>query len=156
MKIWIYWSESNSWIYFYIVLNENCKIYWSEQSFPGLGPEDWCSSWGLVDQWTYNQHIWVYSTSLFQIISEKWNLWVWFIDKKTTVLPFKFEICSFFFFLWIKLPIKVTKYAYYFLYDYIIRIFWHSKSTKTINSVYLLWFISCGINIKDKCHMLCY
>jgi hypothetical protein len=23
MKIWIYWSESNSWIYFYIVLNKN-------------------------------------------------------------------------------------------------------------------------------------
>ena len=38
MKIWIYWSESNSWIYFYIVLNKNWKIYWSEQSFTGLGP----------------------------------------------------------------------------------------------------------------------
>ena len=115
----------------------------------GAHREDWLTNGP-------NQHIWVYSTSLFQIISEKWNLWVWFIDKKTTVSPFKFEICSFFFFLWIKLTIKVTKYAYYFLYDYIIRIFWHSKSTKTINSVYLLWFISCGINIKDKCHMLCY
>ena len=29
MKIWIYWSESNSWIYFYILLNKNWKIYWS-------------------------------------------------------------------------------------------------------------------------------
>ena len=38
MKIWIYWSESNSWIYLYIVLNKNWKIYWSEQSFAGLGP----------------------------------------------------------------------------------------------------------------------
>ena len=28
MKIWIYWSESNSWIYFYIYLNKNWKIYW--------------------------------------------------------------------------------------------------------------------------------
>ena len=29
MKIWIYWSESNSWTYFYIhvVLNKNWKIY---------------------------------------------------------------------------------------------------------------------------------
>jgi hypothetical protein len=34
MKIWIYWSESNSWIYFYIVLDKNWKIYWSEQSGP--------------------------------------------------------------------------------------------------------------------------
>ena len=25
----------------------NWKIYWSEQSFTGLGPENWCSSWGL-------------------------------------------------------------------------------------------------------------
>jgi hypothetical protein len=35
MKIWIYWSESNSWIYFYIhvVLNKNWKIYWSDQQF---------------------------------------------------------------------------------------------------------------------------
>jgi hypothetical protein len=36
MKIWIYWSESNSWIYFYIVLNKNWKIYWSEQSLTDL------------------------------------------------------------------------------------------------------------------------
>jgi hypothetical protein len=47
MKIWIFWSESNSWIYFYIVLNKNWKIYWSEQSFAGFGPEDRCSSQGL-------------------------------------------------------------------------------------------------------------
>ena len=40
MKIWIYWSESNSWIYFCIVLNKNWKIYWSEQSF-GTHREDW-------------------------------------------------------------------------------------------------------------------
>ena len=33
---WIYWSQSNSWIYFYIVLNQNWKIYWSKQSFTGL------------------------------------------------------------------------------------------------------------------------
>ena len=39
MKIWIYWSRSNSGIYFYIVLNKNLKTYWSEQSFAGLRPE---------------------------------------------------------------------------------------------------------------------
>ena len=47
MKIWIYCTESNSWIYFYIVLNKNWKIYWSGESFTGLGPEDQCSSQGL-------------------------------------------------------------------------------------------------------------
>ena len=26
MKIWIDWSKSNSWIYFYLILNKNCKI----------------------------------------------------------------------------------------------------------------------------------
>ena len=38
------WSESNSWIYFYIKTEKN---YWSEQSFTGLGPEVRCTSWGL-------------------------------------------------------------------------------------------------------------
>ena len=34
MNIWNYWTESNSWIYFYIILiNKNWKMYWSEQSF---------------------------------------------------------------------------------------------------------------------------
>ena len=28
-------------------LNKNWKFYWSEQSFTGLGPADWCSSWEL-------------------------------------------------------------------------------------------------------------
>ena len=38
MKIWIYWSESNSRIYFYIFLKKKLKkIYWSEQSLIGLG-----------------------------------------------------------------------------------------------------------------------
>ena len=51
IKIRIYWFKSNSWIYLYIhvVLNKNWKIYWSEQSFTGLGSEDRCSSWGLQD-----------------------------------------------------------------------------------------------------------
>jgi hypothetical protein len=48
MKIGIYWSESNSWIYFYIVLNKNWKIYLCEQSFTGLEPEDRFSLWGLI------------------------------------------------------------------------------------------------------------
>ena len=47
MKIWIFWFESNSWIYSYIVLNKNWKIYWFKQSFTGLGSDDQCSSWGL-------------------------------------------------------------------------------------------------------------
>ena len=48
MKTWIYWSESKSSIYFYKVLRKNWTIYWSEQSFAGLGPEGRCSSWGLA------------------------------------------------------------------------------------------------------------
>jgi hypothetical protein len=46
MKILTYWSESNSWIYLYIVRNKNQKI-WSDQNFTGLGPKDRCSSWAL-------------------------------------------------------------------------------------------------------------
>ena len=51
MKILIYWFESNSWIYFYIYiyLNKNWKMYWSEQSFNGLGQKDQCSPWGLSE-----------------------------------------------------------------------------------------------------------
>jgi hypothetical protein len=52
MKIWIYRSESYSWIYFYIFINKIWKIYWSEQCITGLGPEDRWSSWGL------NQRSW--------------------------------------------------------------------------------------------------
>ena len=43
MKIWNYWSGSNSWIYFYIVLNKNwknllvwTKFYWSWAGGPVL------------------------------------------------------------------------------------------------------------------------
>jgi hypothetical protein len=51
MKIWIYWSKSNSSIYFrYIYLNKNWKIYWSEQSFTELQLEDRCSLWWLSDR----------------------------------------------------------------------------------------------------------
>jgi hypothetical protein len=49
MNIWIYWSLSNSRIYFYIFLNKNWKNNWSEQNCTGLGPEDWCSSWWLFE-----------------------------------------------------------------------------------------------------------
>jgi hypothetical protein len=41
MKIWIYWSESNSRIYFIL---KNLLV---QQSFTGLGLEDQCSWWGL-------------------------------------------------------------------------------------------------------------
>ena len=47
MKIWTYWSRSNFWIYFYIVLNKNWKIYWSVQRCICLGLEDRCLLWGL-------------------------------------------------------------------------------------------------------------
>ena len=41
MKIWNYWSESNSWIYFYIVLKKKqkfngSKFYWSWAGGPVL------------------------------------------------------------------------------------------------------------------------
>jgi len=53
------WNENLNWLarikfmnlflymYIHVVLNKNWKIYWSKQSFTGLGPEDRCSSWGL-------------------------------------------------------------------------------------------------------------
>jgi hypothetical protein len=48
MKTWIYWSKSNSWIYFYIVLNKNGNIYWSNKvllvwgrMMIGAHHEDW-------------------------------------------------------------------------------------------------------------------
>jgi hypothetical protein len=52
MKIWIYFLESNFRIYFYIFLTKNRKIYWSEQSFTGLGSVVPCSSWGLSQQFS--------------------------------------------------------------------------------------------------------
>jgi hypothetical protein len=62
MKIWIYRSESNSWIYFYMVLNKNWKIDWSQPSIIGLGAEDQGSSWGLL---TGIEHL---SSPLFLVI----------------------------------------------------------------------------------------
>ena len=47
MKIWTYWSRSNFWIYFYIFLNKNWKIYWSVQRCICLGLEDRCLLWRL-------------------------------------------------------------------------------------------------------------
>ena len=35
-------------VYIYIYLNKNWKIYWSEQNFTCLGPDDRSSSWGLL------------------------------------------------------------------------------------------------------------
>ena len=35
-------------IFLYISKKKLKKIYWSKQSFTGLGPEDWCSSWGMA------------------------------------------------------------------------------------------------------------
>ena len=48
MEISIYWSESNSWIYYYIILNQKVKIDWSVQRFPSVGLENRCSLWGLL------------------------------------------------------------------------------------------------------------
>ena len=36
----------NLFFIYNVVLNKNWKIYWSEQSFTGLGLKDWCLSWG--------------------------------------------------------------------------------------------------------------
>ena len=70
MKIWIYSSESNSWIYFYIFTGLNKVLLISsrrtEHSFTDLGPEDrtkftdlWpvdlCSSRGLPNDTTSKQ-----------------------------------------------------------------------------------------------------
>jgi hypothetical protein len=35
--------------FIFIYLNKNWKIYWFEQSFTGLGPDDWCSSQRLLE-----------------------------------------------------------------------------------------------------------
>jgi hypothetical protein len=35
-------------IYSLYLIYINWKIYWSEQSFTDLGPEEWCSLWGLL------------------------------------------------------------------------------------------------------------
>ena len=60
LKLWRYHSPQNENLNLLIrskLLNlflysskqiKNWKIYWSEQSFTGLGPEDRCSLWGLV------------------------------------------------------------------------------------------------------------
>ena len=48
------WKFGFTGIYFYISLNKNWKIYWSEQSFTGLGPEDRCSSRGLMNRSCWN------------------------------------------------------------------------------------------------------
>jgi len=69
MQIWIYWSESNSWIYFYIhfvVLNNKWKNLPVKQGFSGLGPEDRCSSWGL---WCWRQE-YTEKTTYFQDIGK--------------------------------------------------------------------------------------
>jgi hypothetical protein len=42
-------------IYTGIYLNKTWKIYWSEQSFTGIGPEDQCSLWGLHNFFLLNQ-----------------------------------------------------------------------------------------------------
>ena len=56
MNFWIYWSGWNSWIYFYIFLNKNWTIYWSDQSFTGLGPEDMLNVRTVI---VFTYHIWV-------------------------------------------------------------------------------------------------
>ena len=74
-------------IYFYIILNKNWKIYWSEQSFTGLGPEDRCSSWGqnkvllVLGQRTGVHHedciCTVYWKCFWKLVKKK--IWNWFI-----------------------------------------------------------------------------
>jgi hypothetical protein len=69
MKIWIYWSESNLWIYFYIVLKiklknlvVRAKFYWSWARGPVLivktgkkfnGNFEWCDLFTIQDILTF-------------------------------------------------------------------------------------------------------
>ena len=67
MKIWIYWYESNSWIYYILIKTEKFTV--PKQSFTGLGPEDKCSSWGL-QVWMYVNKL----TFLYTCTSLSWHL----------------------------------------------------------------------------------
>jgi hypothetical protein len=55
MNIRIYWFESNSWIYIYIVLNKNWKMYWSEKKFllilgrTDAHRDDWFTNYSMLD-----------------------------------------------------------------------------------------------------------
>ena len=40
-------------IFLYISKKKLKKIYWSKKSFTGLGLEDWCSLWGLGNDFTF-------------------------------------------------------------------------------------------------------
>ena len=82
MKIWIYCPESNFWIYIYIVLNKNWKIYRSEQSFTGLEPEDRCSSCGLSMKRTFTNI--KYSQTINEY-TESTNRW--YITTTTSPTP---------------------------------------------------------------------
>jgi hypothetical protein len=68
----------------HIYLNKNWKIYWSEQSSTGLGPEDRCLLWGLYNslkQVTTIQCIYPtgspriqYCINFFYIPGRRWNI----------------------------------------------------------------------------------
>ena len=64
MKIWIHWSKSNFWIYFYIVLNKNWKMvrtqfYWS-----------WWARGPVCVLYLYSKIV----------LSECCIYWIWFSD----------------------------------------------------------------------------
>ena len=66
------------------LLNNNWKIYWSEQSFTGLRQEDRCSLWGLHDMWELFQSFLVTFKQLKKIKKtihhiNKWLRDYWYI-----------------------------------------------------------------------------
>ena len=65
MNIWIYWSESNSWIYFYIVLNNKLKNLLVYKVLLILGRR---SSWGLsLKSSNILQHLTLYRKQRFNL-----------------------------------------------------------------------------------------
>ena len=58
-------------IYIYIYLNKNWKIYWSEQSFTGLGSKDRCSSWGLN---YLDVRTWLLFSGRYLVLGYGWHL----------------------------------------------------------------------------------
>ena len=80
MKIWIYWSESNPY--------KNWKIYWSQQSFTGLGPEDWCPSWGLLPTLFFSSMLVETHTFFWLVIMDFICLYSWFISISNITLSY--------------------------------------------------------------------
>ena len=72
-----------------LVLNKNWKMYWSEQSFTGLGPEDRCSTWGLSNfKWTKGTIQFFFSHNIVPELKRKINI----INKNHIYFFLKLEV----------------------------------------------------------------